>query len=147
MGLFFHLNALTIRNESLKKNQLKFNENLRVHQDSDFIIKLSFLTHLKSGIIDKAVAIRGVHDDNRITKIVRYSAKYNERQFLLWKSLFEWSKTQNLQSDAREKISLQYKAFDLSLKKGLSKYLLILLNIIKNPKILQSRYRFTFLNR
>ncbi len=146
-GSFFHLNALTIRNESLKKNQLKFNENLRVHQDSDFIIKLSFLTHLKSGIIDKAVAIRGVHDDNRITKIVRYSAKYNERQFLLWKSLFEWSKTQNLQSDAREKISLQYKAFDLSLKKGLSKYLLILLNIIKNPKILQSRYRFTFLNR
>ena len=146
-GSFFHLNALTIRNESLKKNQLKFNENLRVHQDSDFIIKLSFSTHLKSGIIDKAVAIRGVHDDNRITKIVRYSAKYNERQFLLWKSLFEWSKTQNLQSDAREKISLQYKAFDLSLKKGLSKYLLILLNIIKNPKILQSRYRFTFLNR
>ena len=146
-GSFFHLNALTIRNESLKKNQLKFNENLRVHQDSDFIIKLSFLTHLKSGIIDKAVAIRGVHDDNRITKIVRYSAKYNERQFLLWKSLFEWSKTQNLQSDAREKISLQYNAFDLSLKKGLSKYLLILLNIIKNPKILQSRYRFTFLNR
>ena len=146
-GSFFHLNALTIRNESLKKNQLKFNENLRGHQDSDFIIKLSFLTHLKSGIIDKAVAIRGVHDDNRITKIVRYSAKYNERQFLLWKSLFEWSKTQNLQSDAREKISLQYKAFDLSLKKGLSKYLLILLNIIKNPKILQSRYRFTFLNR
>ena len=146
-GSFFHLNALTIRNESLKKNQLKFNENLRVHQDSDFIIKLSFLTHLKSGIIDKAVAIRGVHDDNRITKIVRYSAKYNERQFLLWKSLLEWAKTKNLQSDAREKISLQYNAFDLSLKKGLSKYLLILLNIIKNPKILHSRYRFTFLNR
>lgn len=146
-GSFFHLNALTIRNESLKKNQLKFNENLRVHQDSDFIIKLSHLTHLKSGKIDEAVAIRGVHDDNRITKIVRYSAQYNERQFLLWKSLFEWSKTQNLESNAREKIALQYKTFDLSLKKGFNKYLLILLNVIKNPKILLSRYRFTYLNR
>lgn len=146
-GSFFHLNALTIRNQSIKKNNLKFNDDLRVHQDSDFIIKLSFACHLKSGIIDKAIAIRGVHDDNRITKIVRYSKKYNERQLLLWESLNIWSKDKNLDSVAKKTIFLNYKSFDLSLKNGLEKYLSIIINAIKNPEILKSRYRFTYLNR
>ncbi|MFC3160361.1 glycosyltransferase family 2 protein [Chryseobacterium arachidis] len=68
-GTFFHLNALTIRKSALKRAQLTFNKNLRVHQDSDFIIKLAYHCYLKSGIIDKAVAMRGIHDDNRITKL------------------------------------------------------------------------------
>lgn len=146
-GSFFHLNTLTIRNQSITENNLKFNDDLRVHQDSDFIIKLSFACHLKSGIIDKAVAIRGVHDDNRITKIVRYSKKYNERQLLLWKSLNKWAKEKNLDPAAKKAIFLNYKSFDLSFKKGFNKYLLILVNMIKNPQILKSRYRFTYLNR
>lgn len=146
-GSFFHLNALTIRNQSIKKNNLRFNDDLRVHQDSDFIIKLSFACHLKSGIIDKAIAIRGVHDDNRITKIVRYSKKYNERQLLLWESLNIWAKENNLDSAAQKTIFLNYKSFDLSLKNGLGKYFSIIINVIKNPEILKSRYRFTYLNR
>lgn len=143
-GTFFHLNTLTVRYESIKKNNLRFNENLRVHQDSDFIIKLSFACHLKSGIIDRAVAIRGVHDDNRITKIVRYSQQYNERQFLLWKSLYEWSRAENMDSGSKKAIFLNYKSFDLSLKKGLGKQLLLIGNILRNPQILKSRYRFTY---
>lgn len=146
-GTFFHLNALTIRRSALIKNKLKFNENLRVHQDSDFIIKLSYHCYLKSGIIDQAVAVRGVHDDNRITKIVRYSPQYNERQFLLWKSLYDWANSNNIQETAKNRIFLSYKSFDLAVKNGLDKSFNILLAVIKNPKILQSRYRFTYLNR
>lgn len=146
-GTFFHLNALTIRNESIKKNQLKFNENLRVHQDSDFIIKLSYTCYLKSGMIEKAVAVRGVHDHNRITKIIKYSKKYNERQFLLWQSLNDWAAPNPINAPYKKAIYLNFKAFDLSLKKGFKKYLLLILNIIKTPDILKSRYRFTYLNR
>ncbi|MBB6371655.1 glycosyltransferase family 2 protein [Chryseobacterium shigense] len=146
-GTFFHLNALTLRKSSLVKNNLHFNENLRVHQDSDFITKLAFHCYLKSGIIDKAVAVRGVHDNNRITKIIRYSPQYNERQFLLWKSLYEWTAANPLPSECRKKIYLTYKSFDLSLKTGLNKYFCTFLEVIKNPQILKTQYRFTYLNR
>jgi len=146
-GTFFHLNTLTIRKTALVKNNLRFNENLRVHQDSDFIIKLAYHCYLKSGIIDKAVAIRGVHDNNRITKIIRYSPQYNERQFLLWKSLYEWADAHPLPPDCKRKIYLTYKSFDLSLKTGFNKYFCTFLELIKNPQILKTQYRFTYLNR
>lgn len=146
-GTFFHLNTLTIRKTALTKNNLRFNENLRVHQDSDFIIKLAYHCYLKSGIIDKAIAIRGVHDNNRITKIIRYSPQYNERQFLLWKSLYEWADAHPLPPDCKKKIYLTYKSFDLSLKTGFNKYFCTFLELIKNPQILKTQYRFTYLNR
>jgi glycosyltransferase involved in cell wall biosynthesis len=146
-GTFFHLNTLTIRKTALVKNNLRFNENLRVHQDSDFIIKLASHCYLKSGIIDNAIAIRGVHDNNRITKIIRYSPQYNERQFLLWKSLYEWADAHPLPPDCKRKIYLTYKSFDLSLKTGFNKYFCTFLELIKNPQILKTQYRFTYLNR
>ncbi|KPH11474.1 glycosyltransferase family 2 protein [Chryseobacterium sp. ERMR1:04] len=146
-GTFFHLNALTIRKSALVKNNLRFNENLRVHQDSDFITKLAYHCYLKSGIIDKAIAIRGVHDNNRITKIIRYSPQYNKRQCLLWKSLYDWSSSNPLPLDCKRKIYLTYRSFDLSLKTGLNKYFCIFLEAIKNPQIVKTQYRFTYLNR
>ena len=146
-GTFFSLIALTIRAESLRKNHLKFNENLRIHQDSDFIIKLSFLCYLKSGSIAEAVSIRGVHNDNRITKIEIYSEKYNRRQFLLWDSIHNWSKDKNVERKYLNHIQLRKKSFELSTKKGISKYVDLATSILSNPKILKTRYRFTFLKR
>lgn len=143
-GSFFTLDALTIRKSSLESSKLRFNEALRLHQDSDFIMKLAHHCHLKSGIIDQPVAIRGMHDDNRITKIVKYSPQYNQRQFLFWNSLYEWSKTLTLEKDASQHIYLQKKAFELSTKKGLSKTVDLLVTILKNPNILRTKYRFTY---
>ncbi|WP_347218650.1 glycosyltransferase family 2 protein [Chryseobacterium sp.] len=143
-GSFFHLNALTIRRSSLEAKKLRFNVNLRLHQDSDFIIKLAHHCYLKSGIIDQPVAIRGVHDDNRISKIVRYSPQYNQRQAIYWNSLYEWSKTSSLETDAASHIYLQNKAFELASKKGFSKAIGLLAAMIKNPNILRTKYRFTY---
>lgn len=146
-GTFFHLNGLTVRKESITKNNLKFNEKLRVHQDSDFIIKLAYHCHLKSGNITEAVAVRGVHDDNRITKIQHYSEKYNQRQFQLWDSVFQWSKDKDLPGRFRNHIFLKRKSFELSLKKGWKKYVLLFLTAFFKPEILKTRYRFTILKR
>lgn len=146
LGTFFHLNSLTIRKLSVINNNLKFNENLRVHQDSDFITKLSFHCFLKSGIIDKEIAIRGVHDENRITKIALYSDQYNERQSMLWKSIDNWAKTMKLQNDERKHISLKNKSFRISCANGLQKIGMILMAVLVNPNILKTRYRFTYLN-
>lgn len=143
-GTFFHLNTLTVKRSSLEKNKLKFNEDLRVHQDSDFIIKLAYHCSLRSGIIDQAIAMRGVHDDNRITKIVQYSPQYNQRQLLYWKSLYEWAIEKKLPSEYKTRIYLSYKSFDLSQKKGWAKFSNILIESIKNPEILKTKYRFNY---
>lgn len=145
-GTFFHLNTLTVRKSAVVQYNLRFNPDLRVHQDSDFIIKLAYFCHLRSGIIDKAIAIRGVHDNNRITKIIRYSKKYNERQYLLWDSLYRWSENLPLKSDEKEKFYLERKAFELSQKQGLKKLIGLVSAVMKNPKILKTKYRFTFSN-
>lgn len=146
-GTFFHLNGLTIRSESIRKNSLKFNEDLRVHQDSDFIIKLTFHCHLKSGNITEAVAMRGVHDDNRITKIKLYSKKYNERQFLLWDSIRRWSENKTIKKEFRNHIYLRFKSFQISKLTGFRKFLILLSTIVRNPAILKTRYRFTYLKK
>ncbi|MCJ7934324.1 MAG: glycosyltransferase [Chryseobacterium sp.] len=143
-GSFFTLDALTVRKSSLDTYHLRFNAALRLHQDSDFIFKLSYHCHLKSGIIDRPVAMRGIHDDNRITKIVKYSPQYNQKQHLFWNSLYEWSKILPLETNAARHIYLQKKAFELSGKKGLSKALSLLTTILKNPNILRTKYRFTY---
>ncbi|KQT15576.1 capsular biosynthesis protein CpsI [Chryseobacterium sp. Leaf404] len=146
-GTFFHLNTLTIRKAALEKSKLKFNRSLRVHQDSDFIIKLAYHSFLKSGIINRAVAIRGVHDDNRITKIKIYSREYNLRQLSLWHSLYLWSKDNTLKHDEKKHLFLQFKAFEISQKKGLKKVFNIILSALRHPTILKTRYRFTYMQK
>lgn len=146
-GTSFHLNSLTIRRESLNRQKLRFNETLRVHQDSELIIRLAYHCHLKTGIIDKAIAMRGIHDNNRITKIIRYSPEYNQRQLLYWTSLYKWTISHQLPGEYKKRIYLIYKSFDLSLKKGVSKYTGIFLEVMKNPEILKTKYRFTYYQR
>jgi len=141
-GTFFHLNTLTIRKSALQKHNLRFNEKLRIHQDSDFIIKLAYLCHLKSGIIDKAIAIRGVHDDNRITKIKPYSKKFYYNNLLLQQSLYEWSVTEKLKPEYSKTLQLNYLSFKIAYENGLKKYFSYFINCIKYPELLKTRYRF-----
>lgn len=146
-GTFFHLNGLTIHRKSLIEKNLRFNPDLRVHQDSDFIIKLSYQCYLKSGNISQAVAIRGVHDDNRITKIQNYSEKYNQRQKLVWTSIYDWAEDKALKPEYKEHILLKKTAYNLALKTGSTKFFSIIKNTICHPKILKTRYRFTYLGK
>ena len=147
-GTFFHLNGLTIRSESIRKNSLKFNEDLRVHQDSDFIIKLTFHCHLKSGNITEAVAMRGVHDDNRITKIPGYSEIFYKNMYKLYTSRYEWM--QNLENVSPEAFKItkeRYTIFKIAHKKGLKKWLHYAVLCIKNPKMLKINYRYHILKK
>lgn len=65
---FFHLDALTVKRSLLEKIEL-FNEKLRLHQDTDLIIKLAFKGNLISGILDSPIALRGIHNENRISSV------------------------------------------------------------------------------
>lgn len=146
-GTFFHLNGLTVRRSAVLKNNIQFNAHLRVHQDSDFIIKLAYHCHLKSGIINKAVAVRGVHDDNRITKIRLYSTGFYKNNFLLHQSLYQWSIQQPLNPDCLQAIKLNYLSFKIANRKGLHKWISYFAAAVFNPLILKTRYRFHALTR
>lgn len=143
-GTFFHLNTITIKRLALLREKLNFNKELRVHQDQDFITKLAYHLYLKTGNITEPIAMRGVHDDNRITKIIPYSEAYNQRQNLLWNSIWNWAKDKSMDSEIKNHIYLQSKAFNLSQSKGLKKWIQIFMEMLKNPSILKTRYRFTY---
>ncbi len=145
-GTFFHLNALTIRKSALERTKLRFNVNLRVHQDSDFNLKLAYHCYLKSGIIDKAIAMRGIHDDNRITKIKPYSAKFYKNSLLYNESVYLWSKSNSLNKEYAKKIKLEYLSFKIANQKGLKKWFSFALTALQNPDFLKTRYRFHALN-
>ncbi|WBV51571.1 glycosyltransferase family 2 protein [Chryseobacterium gambrini] len=145
-GSFFHLNTLTVRKSALDKVHLRFNVNLRVHQDSDFNLKLAYLCHLKSGIIDQAIAMRGIHDDNRITKIKPYSSKFYKNSLLYSESVYLWSKANSLEKEYAKKIALDYFSFKIANQKGLKKWLSFLATALQNPEFLKTRYRFHALN-
>ena len=60
---------------------------LKLHQDTDFLMRLAFYANLYPGIIDKAVAVRGVHESNRISKLDSGKIKPASTRILLCKHL------------------------------------------------------------
>lgn len=82
---FFSLDALTVKKTLIEKAGY-MNEKLRLHQDSDIIIKMSFLGKLVPGIIDQPVGMRTIHGTNRIT-----SEAYGfESRFLQFSEMEKW---------------------------------------------------------
>lgn len=146
-GIFFSLIGLTVRKSSITKNKIKFNPELRVHQDTDFNLRLSYYCNLKTGSIKEAVSIRGVHDDNRITKIKPYSSRFYQNIFKLYTSLYEWSKHEKaLDKNVTEEIKLRYLSFKIANKKGVMKWLHFIAATISHLKFIKTRYRFHALN-
>ncbi len=142
-GVFFSLIALTIRKSALDRVDLRFNENLRVHQDTDFNLKLSYLCYLKTGIIDRAISVRGVHDNNRITKIKPYSLKFYHNMNLLYQSRVEWiDNISLLEKEVRDIITIRHLVFKTATKKGISKIYHYIISCLKYPQILKTQYRF-----
>jgi glycosyltransferase involved in cell wall biosynthesis len=61
-------------------------ENLKLHQDTALIVQMSVTGKLIPGNIQQPVAMRTIHDHNRILN--QKDKRYNK--FLYWKTLFYW---------------------------------------------------------
>ena len=81
-----HLDALTVRKTVFDRVGY-FDVNLRLHQDTEWILRLSAHCKLYGGSISKAVGMRGVHDENRI---VSKKTEPNRNRLLLWSTVFHW---------------------------------------------------------
>lgn len=142
-GTFFSMIALTIRKTALKRTGLRLNEKLKISEDKDFIVKLSYLAYLKSGFINIPVAVRTGHENNTITKIRNYSSDYFYHQSLIFESLYKWAKKQKkMPSKALEIFRYKYLSSKIASMKGMMKYLNYIRYTIFNPLLLKTRYRY-----
>ncbi len=110
-----HLDTLTVRRKSLGNWDLKFNETLRLHQDTDFTIRLSYYLNLFPGSIDQTVAMRGVHEENRITQVESQKINPASTRVLLWKALKEWSELEEtMPENYKVHIRNMYQSFQIA---------------------------------
>ena len=148
LGASIHLIALTMRKSALERERLQFNEKLRVHQDSDFITKLVYHCYLHTGIIDQPISMRGVHNDNRITSVINYSADYYNKQIMLAESRYNWAKEQKaMPREILNNFRLSFLTYKIGLTESPMKYISFVWYALGNPKLLKTRYRFLALKK
>lgn len=80
----FCTDGIIVRTSLLEKSGY-FNEELRLHQDTELYIRFAYHGLLVPGEQTLPVAIRGVHGQNRITARKGYESRY-----LYWLSLFNY---------------------------------------------------------
>lgn len=87
---YFHLDAFTIRRSTVDRLGLVFPPREEVwHEDTEFVLKLAHAGRLYAGVIEEAVALRGVHGHNRYTAIADIAAT----RHVLYQRLERWSRT------------------------------------------------------
>ncbi len=142
-GTFFSMIALTVRKDILDKNNLRLNEKLKIGEDKEFIVKLSYYAYLKSGLIHEPVAVRTGHEQNTITKIKNNSQSFFHHQYLMYESLYKWALQKNdIPEAATELFKYRFMFSKIASKSGLSKYAAFIKYAIFNPKLFKTRYRY-----
>ncbi len=85
---YFSIDGLTLKSSVFKEVGF-FNENLPVAEDTELFLRIASICKLKTGIINKPMALRGVHNDN----VFNNENLYEETTRLLYQELFIWTKT------------------------------------------------------
>lgn len=145
----FSIDALTIRRDSLtRKMDSLFKSTLRLHQDTEFLFRLSYYLNLYPGILDKAIAVRGVHEDNRITQVDSKKVNPATTRVLLWKEVDAWAKNETtLPEHIKLHINRMYRSFQIANAPNTQKWGMILKYFITDYKSIRSGiYNINFRN-
>lgn len=122
-----HLDTLTIRKSALSKMPNLFDESLMLHQDTEFTIRLSYYLKLFTGKNEEAIAIRGVHENNRITKIETKQIKPASTKILMWNQLKKWAeKERNFPQEYKTHIERTQRSFAIANASFFKKWSMIL---------------------
>ncbi len=93
----FHTNGIVVR-RSLFERTGEFDPELKMSQDFAMWIKMSAIGRLVAGSLDKPVAMRRLHGENRI---VTNSDEHRQYGFRMWQSLAEWARANKLSPPRR----------------------------------------------
>jgi glycosyltransferase involved in cell wall biosynthesis len=145
----FSIVALTIRRDALtnKMNTL-FNSGLKLHEDTEFLLRLSYYLDLYSGIIDEAVALRGVHEENRITTAGLNKKKIRASRYLFWKHISEWAQDEKtIPENIKIHIERMKRSFEIANAPKPKKWIMILKYLILDYQSIRSGlYNVNFRN-
>ncbi len=83
---YFSIDGLTVKRSAFEKVGY-FDVSLKVSEDTNLFFKLALKCNLKTGIIDRPLAIRGVHYDN----VFNREDLYKEYRIKMLESIFFWS--------------------------------------------------------
>lgn len=134
-----HLDTLTIRKNALNRLDSFFKKSLRLHQDTEFIFRLSFCINLYPGILDQAIAIRGVHENNRITKVETKKINPATTRVLLWKEVNEWAKNENtIPQDTKLHIRRMHRSYEIAIAPIWKKWGMIIKYLFTDYKSIRS---------
>ena len=115
---YFSIDTLTIRKSVLDKLNPWMKTHLRLHQDTEFLFRLSYYCKLYPGIIDKAIAKRGVHESNRITEVIGKSKQQSKKamnKVLLWHEINFWAQSEsNLNKDIKLHIKRTHRSWKIA---------------------------------
>jgi len=105
----FHLDGLTVRKRLFEKTGY-FNEQLKVHQDTEMMWKMIALGRLFPGNISEPVSMWRAHGINRITYHQANKRKHYQTSLDMWNFLSIWGR-KNLSWSRRYLLSLRYIAY------------------------------------
>ena len=136
----FSIDALTIRKSSLdEKLSPMMKTHLRLHQDTEFLFRLSYYLDLYPGILDKAVANRGVHESNRITQVDSGKVKPSISKVMLWKEVKNWAETEeNFPKEELRHIKRMHRSYEIANASFLKKWGMIAKFLIFDFKSIRS---------
>lgn len=136
----FSIDALTIRKSSLdQKLSPMMKTHLRLHQDTEFLFRLSYYLDLYPGILDEAVAIRGVHESNRITQVDSKKIKPSISKVMLWKEMKTWAESEkNLPKDIKLHVKRMHRSYEIANAPLLKKWGMIVKYLIFDFKSIRS---------
>ena len=136
----FSIDALTIRKSALdEKLSPMMKTHLRLHQDTEFLFRLSYYLDLYPGILDQAVANRGVHEDNRITQVDSGKIKPSLSRVMLWAEIKKWSENEpSIPEDIKLHIQRIHRSFEISNVAFFKKWGMIIKYLIIDFKSIRS---------
>ena len=136
----FSVDCLTVRRESMiKKLKPFFKTHLRLHQDTEFLFRLSYYLDLYPGILDQAVAMRGVHENNRITAVDSKKVNPARTRVLLWREINEWAQNEvTIPEDIKLHIKRMYRSYEIALAPVVKKWGMITKYLVTDYRSIRS---------
>lgn len=135
----FSIDGLTVRKSAIDRLRPVMQTNLRLHQDTEFLFRLSYYAKLYPGTLDQPVAMRGVHESNRITQIDSGKIKPATTRVLLWEAVEKWCESEpEMAKDIQLHIKRMHRSFQIADAPTLKKWGMILWNLMADYKSIRS---------
>jgi glycosyltransferase involved in cell wall biosynthesis len=135
----FSIDGLTIRKSCLEKFSPWMKTNLRLHQDTEFLFRLSYYCKLYPGLLDKAVAMRGVHESNRISQVDSKKVNPAKTRVLLWREVNTWAQNQqDMPTDVKLHIQRTHRSWEIANATTTKKWAMILKYLVVDYKSIRS---------